>query len=65
LAAAQQAGARIFPLIVSPCDYKFSLLEPFQAVNAPEQPLLGLSPADQEALLVKLTQAIREALPRP
>lgn len=65
LAAAQQAGARIFPVIVSPCRYKRSLLEPFQAVNAPDKPLIGLSRADQETILVTLTEAIAEALTNP
>lgn len=65
LAAAKQAGARIFPVIVSPCDYQHSLLEPFQAVNVPDKPLNKLSKAGREALLVKLIQAIREALANP
>lgn len=65
LVAAQQARARIFPVIVSPCGYKHSLLEPFQAVNDPSKPLIQLSKATREAIFVKLTEAIEEALTNP
>lgn len=65
LTAAERGGARIFPVIISPCRYQRSALEPFQSVNPPDKPLLGLSKAEQEAVLANLTEAIEDALINP
>lgn len=58
LAAAQKSGVKIFPVIVGPCLYEASPLEPFQAVNDLKEPLIGLPVASQEKTMVKLAEAI-------
>lgn len=65
LAAAQQGGATILPVIVSSCRYRRSPLGLFQAVNLLDKPLKALSRAKQDEILVKLTEAIEDALTDP
>lgn len=56
-------GAIILPLILSPSRFgKTPSLVCFQAVNPPTQPLIALPKAEQEAILVGLTEAIEAAL---
>lgn len=56
-------GAVILPLILSPSRFaKTPNLARFQAVNLPTRPLIALSRAEQEAILVELTEAIEAAL---
>lgn len=67
LAAAQDRGLTILSLIVGPSQFgHMSELSRFQAVNDPAQPLIGLSRADQESVLLKLANRIRDlAGPKP
>lgn len=60
LAAAQDKGLTILSLIVGPSQFQnMPELSRFQAVNPPSQPLIGLSKAEQEAVLLKLAERIR------
>mgnify|MGYP000843977958 CR=1 FL=1 len=67
LAAAQNRGLTILSLIVGPSRFKrMPELSRFQAVNDPDQPLIGLSKAEQETILVTLANRIRGlATPKP
>lgn len=59
-------GAVILPLILSPSRFgKTPSLVCFQSVNPPTQPLIALPKAEQEAILVGLTEAIESALGQP
>ena len=63
LGAAQKDGAVIMPLIVSPSRFKSTqTISQFQAVNDPSKPLISLSKADQEEILVKMSDDIERAL---
>jgi hypothetical protein len=60
LAAAQDRGLTILSLIVGPSQFEnMPELSRFQAVNPPSQPLIGLSKAGQEDVLLKLANRIR------
>ncbi len=61
LSAAEKEGAHILPVILSPSRFSTTILAQFQAVNDPAKPLVGLSKAEQEADLVKVTEAIETA----
>lgn len=58
LEAARSRGARILPIIVAPCDYGFSPLSSFQAVNSPDAALAAIPEHQAEALLVKLCREL-------
>ncbi len=63
LKAAEQEGAVILPVIVGPSRFaKTPSLVQFQAVNQPNRPLNKLSEADQDEILVQVTEAIEDAL---
>jgi hypothetical protein len=63
LAAAEEKGTRILPVVVSPCLIERSeTLSQFQAVNPPSQSLATMPRAQQEETLVKVTEAIEDAL---
>jgi len=63
LNAAEQDGATILPVIISPSRYvKTRSLSQFQSVNDPSKPLLSLSKAEQETVLVKVTECIETLL---
>ncbi|HEV3332632.1 MAG TPA: adenylate/guanylate cyclase domain-containing protein [Bryobacteraceae bacterium] len=63
LRAAEEDGAVILPLIVSPSRFESTTgLGSFQAVNDPKKPLIKLSKGDQEETLVKLAGEIESAL---
>ena len=60
LAAAQDKGLTILSLIVGPSQFEHTPeLSRFQAVNPPSQPLIGLSKAEQETMLLKLADRIQ------
>ncbi len=60
LAAAQDKGLTILSLIVGPSQFEHTPeLSRFQAVNPPTQPLIGLSRAKRETILVALANRIR------
>jgi len=61
LAAAESEGAVILPVIVSPCRFKETeSLSQFQAVNLPSQPLSAMTRDRQEAIFVKLAEAVED-----
>jgi hypothetical protein len=62
LEAGKNRGVRIIPLLVSSSSYEDSTLSRFQAVNAPAEPLDTLSKGQQEAYLVEVYRAARDAL---
>jgi hypothetical protein len=70
LAAAENDGAVVLPLILSPSRFeKIESLARFQSINPPSKPLIELSKAEQERYLVKLSddvlRALEEALSKP
>lgn len=63
LTAAEEEGAIILPVILSPSRFtKTAGLSRFQAVNDPSTPLAGLSRGKQDEVFVKLTEHIENAL---
>jgi hypothetical protein len=63
LAAAAKDGLVIIPVIVSPSRYaNTEELGKFQAINPPSRPLSAMSKSEQEALLVKVSTVIEDAL---
>lgn len=63
LNAAEKEEVRILLLILSPSRFEsVKGLSQFQAVNDPSKPLIGLSRVEQEAVLVRLSRAIEDAL---
>lgn len=65
LAAAEEEGAVILPVIVGPSLFEHSeILSQFQAVNPPSEPLSMMPKTKQDAVLVKVAQAIKDALQR-
>jgi hypothetical protein len=62
LTAARSRELRIFPLIVMHAAYKQSVLEPFNAVNNPDEPLEGLPIAEQNRILNQLAIDVDGAL---
>jgi hypothetical protein len=60
---AEQKGTKILPLIIHPSRFvKNKNLSGFQAVNDPEKPLSRLTFAEQEEILVKLTNDVETYL---
>ncbi|MES2410169.1 MAG: leucine-rich repeat domain-containing protein [Bacteroidota bacterium] len=58
---ANKKGTKLLSLIVKPCRFKNQLgLNSLQAINDPSNALLKLSEADQEEILVKLTDRVEE-----
>jgi hypothetical protein len=63
LSAAKKEGAIILPVILSPSRFERSPnLAQFQAVNDPSRPLVSLAKGEQEAILVKVSEAIEGSL---
>jgi len=62
LAAAENGGTKILPVIVSPCAFGESELSVFQSINYPTMPLSGLDEHQQEEMLVKATRSIIKAI---
>lgn len=59
LAAAEERGARIIPIIVKPSRFlRDDKLARFQALNDPKQPLIGMNEADREEVYAKLAEII-------
>jgi hypothetical protein len=59
LTAAQAKGVRILPVILSASRFtRDPSLSGFQAVNSPDQPLDGMSRAEQEEILDRLAKTI-------
>lgn len=65
LSAAEKEGAVILPLILSPSRFlKNTAIAQFQTVNDPSKPLINMAKGGQEAVLVKVSEAIEAALNR-
>jgi TIR domain len=62
LRRAANGGTTILPLILAPCSLIGSGIDVFQTVNSPDHPLTGMTPSDQERILVKLVETIRQKL---
>jgi CheY-like chemotaxis protein len=63
LSAAQNEGAIILPVILSPCRFlKTISLSQFQAVNNPLKPIINLSPGKQEAMFARVAEQIENSL---
>ncbi len=62
LAAAEERGARILPIILTPCSFHRTKLRRFQAVNDPTKPLSALKEYEQDMVWVELVDAVLEAL---
>lgn len=61
LAAAQEEGVRIIPVILKPCAFSdMPELERFQAVNDPSAPLIALTESDREAIWVEVARSVRD-----
>jgi hypothetical protein len=62
LRAAEDDGALILPVIVSPSRFSDTALSRFQAVNSPTTPLIAMKRPEREQTFVRLTAAVQEAL---
>lgn len=64
LRKAEEAGTRILPLIVSPCDYDISDLEEFQAINSPDKTLADMAgdEASIRRVFLSLTKEIKDII---
>ena len=61
LTRADAAGCRIIPVILRPCRFSdMYVLQKFQAINSPKEPLAKLRSADAEEYFVRLSQEISE-----
>jgi nucleotide-binding universal stress UspA family protein len=62
LKAAEDEGAIILPVILSPCRFaRMESLSRFQSVNDPEKPLVQLRLANREKVLDKVARAVEDA----
>jgi nucleotide-binding universal stress UspA family protein len=62
LKAAEDEGAIILPVILSPCRFaRMESLSRFQSVNDPEKPLVQLRHANREKVLDKVARAVEDA----
>lgn len=59
---AGEEGTTVLPVILSPSQFRSTELARFQAVNDPDQPLLGMEPVDQERVFNELAAAVETAL---
>ena len=65
LKKAELEGTRVVPIILKPCRFsREKHLSQFQALNAPDKPLLSLSEIEQEKMWDRLSQAIEIELNR-
>lgn len=61
LTSAELEGTTILSLIVSPCRFvRTQEISRFQAINSPDEPLIGASVAEQELTFVKLAHTIED-----
>ncbi len=61
LAAAEERGVRILPVVLTPCSFRRSTLSHFQAINDPAHPLSGLSQHEQDVIWERVIDAVLEA----
>jgi TIR domain/ATPase family associated with various cellular activities (AAA) len=62
LAQAESGGTAILPIIVSPCLFRKTALNAFQAVNSPDKPLSTLPVPEREQVFVNVAEAIMQHL---
>jgi hypothetical protein len=63
LKSAEAGGATILPLIIRPCLYtSHPELSVYQSINDPARPLSKLPQPEQDEILVKLAERVRELL---
>jgi hypothetical protein len=63
LAAAQKRGTTILPVILKPCRFqRDAQLSVFKSINDPDQPLLGLSDIEREAIYARVAERIENEL---
>ncbi len=62
LAAAQERGVVILPVILNHCGFRRSVLKKYQTINAPSQPLSGMDQHDQDAIWDRLVERALKAL---
>jgi serine/threonine protein kinase len=62
LRAAEDDGALILPVIVSPSRFSDTALSRFQAINSPTAPLIAMKRQERELAFVRLTAAVQQAL---
>ena len=63
---AADAGARILPIFVEPCELAhYPELESIQGINSPRKPLAEMSRVDAERVLVRAAEAIGRVLASP
>ena len=63
LKAAEEEGALILPVILSPSRFsKTKTLADFQAVNPPSNPLINMPKGEQEAVFVRVAESIEATL---
>ncbi|HLW02185.1 MAG TPA: TIR domain-containing protein [Ktedonobacterales bacterium] len=62
LEAAEQEGALIVPVILSPSSFEWSKLARYQSLNAPSDPLIDMPRGKQEAIWAKLAKYVSDAL---
>lgn len=66
LKAAEQDGALIVPVIVSPCRYERTpVLKEFQAANLPSHTLEEMEPAEWKRVLLRVSELIEDTLTNP
>jgi hypothetical protein len=65
LAAAEDDGATILPVIISPCRFeRTESLSRFHAVNDPQKPLVQLRTANRDRVFDDVARAVEDALKR-
>lgn len=60
LSAAEEGGAVVLPVLISPCDLPESLSQ-FQAVNDPQKTLVDMKKGERDRVWVKVVKAIESA----
>ncbi|HTP97694.1 MAG TPA: toll/interleukin-1 receptor domain-containing protein, partial [Casimicrobiaceae bacterium] len=63
LASAEKRGTVILPVIIKPCRFKQTEgLKDYQAMNSPDDPIIGMTEAAQENVFLNLAERIEEVL---
>ncbi len=65
IAAAEQEGTVILPVILRPCVFKDTELAQFQTVNAPSSPLSKMTRGKREEVWTKVAEVVKNALKLP
>ena len=65
LKSEKENGLQVLPVVITPCLYEESPLQPFQSVNNPLNPMEGMKPVEQNQTWVKLARIIKKSLQKP